>query len=141
MGITTNLAVNADPAVTDTSFKEDLSKSYSLTVWRQLRRSPLGLLGIAVLALFVVIAIYAPILASSKPLVVNYDGIWYFPLWRYLFYSGFYTKYLDLFFNLMMFTMPLALLATWRWYHDSKSYGSVMVWWRYCKYLASVCCL
>jgi len=55
--------------------------------------------------------IYAPFLASSRPIAVNYDGEWFFPLFRYLFYSGFYTKKIDLFFNLLIFTFPLFLLA------------------------------
>ena len=46
-------------------------------------------------------------LASSKPFVVEYDGEWFFPLFRYLFYRGFFfTKRLDIFFNLLIFTFP-----------------------------------
>lgn len=67
------------------------------------------------MALFSLAAIYAPLLASSKPLFVQYDGDWYFPLLRYLFYQGFYTKPLDLFFNLMMFTVPLAFIFRGKW--------------------------
>lgn len=70
----------------------------------------LGVLGSIVVALFALLAIYAPFLASSKPIAVEFEGSWYFPLFRYLFYSGFYTKPLDLFFNLMIFTLPLGLL-------------------------------
>ncbi len=67
-------------------------------------------------ALYLVIAfglvgLYAPFLASSKPLIVYYDGNCYFPLFRYLFYPGFFTKRLDLFFNLLMFTLPLGIGA------------------------------
>lgn len=75
-----------------------------------IKKHPLGGFGLIVVALFVLGAIYAPFLASSKPLVVHYDGSWYFPLFRYLLYQGFYTKPLDLFFNLLMFTAPLALI-------------------------------
>lgn len=70
----------------------------------------MGGFGLLVVTLFSFAAIYAPLLASSKPLVVRWDDQWYFPLFRYLFYQGFYTKPLDLFFNLMMFTVPLALI-------------------------------
>ncbi len=62
-----------------------------------------------IIVLFVIVGIYAPFLASSKPLFVIFDGKWYFPLFRYLFYSGFYTKKIDLFFNVLMFTLPIYL--------------------------------
>jgi len=82
-------------------------------IWRQFRKRPLGLIGGAAFILFVLVGVYAPLLASSKPLFVVYDGQWYFPLFRYLFFRGFYTKRLDLFFNLLMFTLPLFIL-TWK---------------------------
>jgi peptide/nickel transport system permease protein len=75
-----------------------------------IKKHPLGGLGLLVVVLFSFVAIYAPLLAASKPLFVQFDGEWYFPLFRYLFYQGYYTKPLDLFFNLMMFTVPLALV-------------------------------
>lgn len=75
-----------------------------------IKKHPLGGLGLIVVALFVIAAIYAPLLASSRPLAVQFDGSWYFPLFRYLLYQGYYTKPLDLFFNLMIFTVPFALL-------------------------------
>ena len=78
---------------------------------KQFCRHRLGFAALVVLGLFVVIGLYAPFLASSKPLVVRYDGHFYFPLFRYLFFRGFYTKGLDIFYNLLMFTAPLALLA------------------------------
>ncbi len=66
---------------------------------------------LCIVVAFCLVAIYAPFLASSKPLFVNYDGTWYFPLFRYLLYSGFYTKRLDIFFNLLIFTFPLFLIS------------------------------
>ncbi|MDP1835515.1 MAG: ABC transporter permease [Chlamydiales bacterium] len=83
--------------------------------WRsaasQFRRHWLGMISLGILALFVLVGVYAPFLASSKPLVVVYDAELYFPLFRYLFYRGFFTSRLDLFFNLMIFTLPLFLLS------------------------------
>lgn len=85
--------------------------SYWGGVWHQFCRHRVGVAALCVVALFVLVGVYAPLFASSKPLVVVYDGHLYFPLFRYLFYSGFYTKRIDLFFNLMMATLPLWLLA------------------------------
>jgi peptide/nickel transport system permease protein len=86
-------------------------------VTEYIRKHPLGVLGGLLVLLFVLAGIYAPLLASSKPIAVMYQGKLYFPLLRYLFYSGFYTRAIDLFFNLLMFTFPLMLLSlkTLRW--------------------------
>ncbi len=78
---------------------------------KQFCRHRFGFAALIVIGLFVVVGLYAPFLASSKPLVVRYDGQFYFPLFRYLFFRGFYTKGLDLFYNLLMFTAPVALLV------------------------------
>lgn len=80
-------------------------------VWKAFRSHRLGLVALFVVLLFCVVGIYAPLLASSKPIVVYYEGHWYFPLFRYLFYRGFFTKNLDLFYNLLMFTLPLLIIS------------------------------
>lgn len=90
------------------SEKEHLS--YWQMVWRQFRTHPTGVFALAVVVLFAMVGLYAPLLASSKPLLVLYDGQLYFPLARYLFFPGFFTKRLDIFFNLLMFTVPLSAL-------------------------------
>lgn len=94
-------------------------ESYSKGLWRHFLKHRLGVVGLIVVCLFALVGIYAPFLASSKPLVVQYDGVWYFPLFRYLFFTGFFTKKLDIFFNLLMFTFPLMLLLRrhklWVW--------------------------
>lgn len=88
-----------------------LDDSYWKSAWRQFQRRRLGLVSLFIIALFCIVGIYAPFLASSKPLVVYYDGSWYFPLFRYLFYRGFFTKRLDLFYNLLIFTLPLFIFV------------------------------
>lgn len=93
---------------------------YWKIVWKQFKKHPLGMVALGVVAMFCLVAIYAPFLASSKPLVVQYHGEWFFPLFRYLFYTGFFTKHLDVFFNLLIFTMPMALLAAFSWYKSPK---------------------
>lgn len=63
------------------------------------------------LALFFLIGLYAPFFASSKPLVILWKKRLYFPLFRYLFFTGFYTKAIDVFFNLLMFTFPVLVVG------------------------------
>ena len=84
--------------------------SYWSGVWKQFKQHRIGWAAFIVVVLFCLVGVYAPFLASSKPLVVNYEGSWYFPLFRYLFYKGFYSKPLDLFFNLLIFTLPLFMV-------------------------------
>lgn len=80
-------------------------------MWRQYNKHILGRIALLVVLLFCLVGIYAPFLASSKPFFVSYNDEWYFPLFRYLFYRGFYTKGLDIFFNLLIFTFPLGVLV------------------------------
>jgi peptide/nickel transport system permease protein len=98
-------------------------ESYGSKVWNQFRSHWLGMAGLAIVVIFCFAGIYAPFLASNKPIALKYGGNWYFPLFRYLFYTGFYTKLIDIFFNLLMFTLPLGILlwfALRRWRFIAK---------------------
>lgn len=86
------------------------STAYWMGYWHQFKKHRLGFMAFLAVAFFGLAGIFAPLLASSKPLMVLYEGSLYFPLFRYLFYSKFYTKHLDLFFNLLIFIFP-AMLA------------------------------
>lgn len=80
-------------------------------VIEQYKKSKIGIIALIVLLLFIFIGVFAPFFASSRPIMVCYEGKCYFPLFRYLFYGGFYTKPIDLFFNLFIVTLPLLLLC------------------------------
>lgn len=86
-------------------------KGYWSLFWRQWRYSTIGMIALFVTLLFCFVAVYAPFLASSKPIAVHYNNEWFFPLFRYLLYNGFYTKLLDIFYNLMIFTVPAFVIA------------------------------
>ena len=85
---------------------------YWIVVWKEFKKSRVGVAALGLLGLLSLLGIYAPLFASSKPLMVFWDGHLYFPLLRYLFYNGFYTKPIDLFFNLLMFTIPAACICS-----------------------------
>lgn len=95
--------------------------SYWNSVWKQFKGHRLGYFALIIVILFCIMGIYAPFLASSKPFFVYYDGEWYFPLFRYLFYRGFFTKRLDLFYNLLMFTLPLFVVACFLFRENAKT--------------------
>ncbi len=85
--------------------------SYTQKVWHRFFKHRLGAMAFFVVIAYCLVGIYAPFLASSKPIVVAYDGTLYFPLFRVLFFIGFFTKRVDIFFNLLMFTLPFFLTA------------------------------
>jgi peptide/nickel transport system permease protein len=85
--------------------------SYAQRIRKQFFHHKLGTAALFIVLLFALVGIYAPFFASSKPLVVVYNDTVYFPLFRYLFYTGFYTKRIDIFFNLLMFTIPIFLFV------------------------------
>jgi peptide/nickel transport system permease protein len=85
--------------------------TYWGVVWNQYQKNKTGMLALIVLVLFIILGLYAPFFASSKPIVVVYDHKVYFPLFRYLFYPGFYTKKIDVFYNVLMFTLPITILG------------------------------
>lgn len=85
--------------------------TYWQTVWKQFCFKPLGLIALFIVSAFILMAIYAPLLASSKPLFMVYQHEVYFPLFRYLFYPGFFSKPLDVFYNLFIFTVPIGLIV------------------------------
>lgn len=88
---------------------------------RHYQRHPLGVFSFFLILLFCFMAIYAPFLASSKPIFVIFDDQFYFPLFRYLFFPGFFTKALDRFFNLLMFTFPLFFVCLWIFRNNYKA--------------------
>jgi len=85
--------------------------TYWKVVWNQFRSHRLGMCALGVVLFFGFVGIYAPLLASSKPLMVWYEGHFYFPLFTHLFYRGFFTKRLDIFYNVLMLTLPLLVLS------------------------------
>lgn len=74
----------------------------------------IGKLAFLVIILYFLVGLYAPFLTSGKAIIALYDKELYFPLFRFLFYQGYYTKSIDLFFNILMFTFPIMLLGFWR---------------------------
>lgn len=94
--------------------------TYWYRIYRQFKRHYLGVAAFYVIILFILAGVYAPFLASSKPIFVLYDGVAYFPLFRYLLYNGFYTKGLDIFFNILIFTLPLFFFAFWLYLRNKK---------------------
>ncbi|NGX53811.1 MAG: Oligopeptide transport system permease protein OppC [Chlamydiae bacterium] len=97
---------------------------YWTVVWKQFKKSRSGLVALYFLGLICLLGLYAPLMASSKPFVVFFGGKLYFPLLRYLFYPGFFTKPIDLFYNVLMLILPLTILG---WVVIKKRWRPVFV--------------
>ncbi|MCX7742776.1 MAG: ABC transporter permease [Tepidimonas sp.] len=59
-----------------------LSLSPARRAWRRFRRHRLGFGSLLVLATMVVLSLAAELISNDRPLVVHYEGQWYWPLWR-----------------------------------------------------------
>lgn len=67
---------------------------------------------LSTLSLFFLSAVYAPFLASGDPIWVTYGGQHYFPLIGHLFLKEYFSKPIDLFFNITIFSLPLFLFCS-----------------------------
>lgn len=88
-------------------------RSFSAQVWQQFRRSITHLGALAVIGLIVLLAIYAPLISSSQPLLwcTPTEGC-SSPWLKGLFFNrNVFDNGIDLFFNLLIFFLPLTLLA------------------------------
>ncbi|MEZ5315146.1 MAG: ABC transporter permease subunit [Chlamydiales bacterium] len=106
--------------------------NYWNLVWQDFRKSKKGLLALYLLGVFFLVGLYAPLFASGKPLLVLWQGKVYSPLLRYLFYPGYYTKSIDLFYNLFMFTFPVAILGGWIFKKKVRSFFFIVLAFLHC---------
>ncbi len=79
---------------------------------KQFKKNKAAKRSVACVVVVLLFGIYAPLFASSKPLLVIANRQFFFPLWSHLFDKSFFTHKLDLFFNLLMFTLPLTVFFT-----------------------------
>lgn len=88
-------------------------RRFSAQVWSQFRRSNTHLAALAVIGLIVLLAIYAPLISSSQPLLWCAPGEGCSSPWlRGLFFNrNVFESGIDLFFNLLIFFVPFTLLS------------------------------
>jgi peptide/nickel transport system permease protein len=80
--------------------------AYSAIVWAELSHNRISMVGLFAVALFFVLAIYAPLLSLDQPLVwIDGDGL-RLPWFGALFNQLLFENGVDLFFNLLMVLSP-----------------------------------
>lgn len=88
--------------------------SWGQLVWQQFRQSPSNILAMAVIGMLVGTAIYAPLLSSSQPLIWCAEGRCSSPWIQGLFFNrNVFDSGIDLFFNLLIFTVPIWAVGRW----------------------------
>lgn len=87
-------------------------RPWSALVWMQYRRSWTNMAALAVIGLLVGSAIYAPLVSSSQPLLWCVESGCSSPWLKGLFVNrNVFDSGIDLFFNLLIFALPLALIG------------------------------
>lgn len=95
--------------------RDDLT--YGDIVWSQFVKNRMAVLSLWVIALLVVVAVFAPIVASDRPFVWTEGGESSYPWIASLFDRNVYISPVDIFFNLVMVAaLPIA--------------GVLVLWWR-----------
>lgn len=61
-------------------------ESYGQRVWKRLKKHRTGMLGLVIVVLLVLSAVFAPLVANDKPIVARYKSEWVFPA---------FTTYID----------------------------------------------
>src|SRR5262245_39550989 len=59
---------------------EDLHVSPARRAWRRFRANRLGYVSLVIIAVAFAVSLLAEALSNDKPLVVKYEGKWYFPV-------------------------------------------------------------
>jgi len=85
--------------------------SYWSLVWHQLRKNRVAVLGMWCILVLFLLAVYAPLLSSSQPIYYRTDEGASFPLLTSLFNRLLYENAVDVFFNLLLVTSPLHVVA------------------------------
>jgi len=88
---------------------DERSNSYWSVVGRQLRQNHVAMFGFWCAVSLFVIAVYAPLLASSRPFYYRGPEGWSLPWFRDLFDRLAVPQAVDLFFNLLLIYLPFAV--------------------------------
>lgn len=71
------------PDVEVNNLAAQVSRGYWRTVWREYRRRKLAMLALGFVGCMILIAVFAPAIAGTKPIVCRYKGQLYFPAMAY----------------------------------------------------------
>ena len=70
------------PAAATGPVKKFVHTSPGRRAWQRFRRNRLGFYSLVIFTTMVVLSLFAEVLSNDKPLIVRYEGQWYFPIAR-----------------------------------------------------------
>ena len=73
-------SIEAAPAAAPVPVAPAASQSPARRAWRRFRRNPVGFASLVVFAALVVLSLFAELFSNDKPLVVRFNGEFYFPI-------------------------------------------------------------
>ena len=82
-------------------------------IWGRFRKDKLALLGLAGVALLVVMALCAPLMANGRPLLLWKDGSVSLPFLRFIFSPDSPERVVETILNYFMIFLPVALVVVW----------------------------
>ena len=83
--------------------------SYSELVWIQLQKNKLAMFGLYAITLFVLVAVFAPLIAFNKPFVFYGPNGFEFPFCKALFDRNTFECLIDIIFNTILVLTPVAI--------------------------------
>jgi peptide/nickel transport system permease protein len=94
-----------------------------MEIWKEFKKNKIALFGLFGILIFIFIAVYAPLISNSMPLVVyNKQGL-SFPFFYFLFAPDSPEIILDRFFNYFMFLIPAILICN---YFIKKNFAKII---------------
>ncbi len=84
--------------------------SYWEVVWGQLRKNNIAIAGLWCILLFILIAVYAPLISLNQPFYFSYEGKTAYPFFGALFNRNYFESGVDIFFNLLMVLSPFFII-------------------------------
>jgi peptide/nickel transport system permease protein len=81
------------------------------TAWLRFKKDPLAVTGLVGIVIMLLVALAAPLLANSRPLLFISDGTTKFPFLRYFFAPDSGETFIERFFNYFLIFIPFALLT------------------------------
>jgi peptide/nickel transport system permease protein len=110
-------------------------KSYGEIVWGQFRKYPTSLVSLYGIGILFLIATYAPVLSMNVPFYISVpEGVGpetvqgvHFPWFAALFDSNFFDSGVDIFFNVLVFGLPL-VVAGWYLFKKMASFKNKKVY-------------
>ena len=102
-------------------------QSVARRIWESLKCDPMAIIGLSAITLIIFSAVFAPVLANGKPLLVHMSGSWSSPALRALLSPESPELAVEKTFNFLMLLVPCALLTGFPYKRRWKLIGALAI--------------